>query len=833
MRSSIVITLIAVVIVSAVILVGLISSNNTLLDMMGGGRGGYSGPIGRGQRGVDGEGRLAPGAHASGMNLQMKQMAQGAGFNYIMMLNHLLTSPMPNDPESIRRRQLIELYLRSYRGDFDSRQMYDEPLRQMNRAAPSSIFGAHRRETTNATFLQASHLGQPNPVERGTLISLESQNRTLVTHLFPDWQQRTQPGPHGVWTDNGRDGLPDGEFQIEQGGVQGQRDHLRPVGALGFDVFNITHTMNLLHYNTFEVSQWLGSYAHDSGMLASAASARHNRGAGGITIFSSGMPYWGNAPPAHRSFRNLTNRNVLSTEREREIAFINLFHQTIRRHGWSDSMFTGSSEMNSQNIGLLIALSNGWYIERYAWGQSSNRNTNLFIQNMGTWIRANFDNPPPANIVQTLFREQSFSSAEQMINWIINERVSTAGEVLQRNHNIPISITDSVLGTEGGSHFHGSQQSGITWNFIFYISNTMSTPGFYVNAPNSFPWVMSADAIGFRNMWGPVLSDGEFIRFALEAGMSEALVNQSIIDPTNPQQFFGCIGEGGFSQVAGNSRIIVPELLARLGYDLNTITPGALEILIAAHAISGGHYSQNAGGQRLSPERWYGTGGAASYVDLHGGSGFLRNWSHWNHGFQPQWRESIGVDCMVFIHVATQLNLGIGTTEVVHSGSSSQMWNGSVSTAGRMHTLEDGSEWDARWFALDAQGNILPYGQLGPALHSSQWEPFLRPADIMVARGHGELFFGFNRTNESVIISAHESLFQVRGERRDWTAAPGRFFFIGSAGTGNKSGIHRWSAWTTANDVRNWGRNDTTPSTIRVWRIGSALTPQERNVLGI
>jgi len=362
----------------------------------------------------------------------------------------------------------------------------------------------------------------------------------------------------------------------------------------------------------------------------------------------------------------------------------------------------------------------------------------------------------------------------------------------------------------------------------------MSTPGFYVNATGSFPWVMTGDAVGFRNFWGPTLSDGEFIRFAMQAGMTEVLINQSIIDPTNPQQFFGCIGEGGFSQVAGNSRILVPELLTRLGYNIQTIPSGAMEVLIAAHAISGGHYTQNGFGRRLTPERW------PDLVDLHGGTAFLRNWSHWSHGFQPEWRESVGVDCMVFIHVATQLNLGLTErTGINHAGSSSNMWNNVLNDqariADRIHILDDGTEWDARWFALDANGNVLPFGVQGPAQHSTQWEPFLRPGDIVVARGHGEIFFGFNQTNESVTIHAHESLFQVRGEARDWTAPPGRFFWIGSSGTGNKSGIHRWTTWmsTTDHRVRNWGSNDTTPSTIRVWRIGSALTPAERNQAGI
>jgi len=558
-----------------------------------------------------------------------------------------------------------------------------------------------------------------------------------------------------------------------------------------------------------------------------------------MRIFSSGTPYWGDSPASHghghRAVGTLTDRSVLRSPREREIAYLELFHSTIRRHGWSNTMFTGSVEANAQNIGLLIALANGWYIERYASGTNGN-GVNIFTPQLRSWLDNNFNNPPPANIIQILFPTQDLTSVDSFMRWVEAERTSTVGEVLQQRHSIPITTTDTVLGTQNGSHWRGSQgalvRHGITWNFIFYVSDNMSTPGFYVNATAPFPWVMTGDAVGFRNFWGPTLSDGEFVRFAMSAGMAEALINQSIIDPTNPQQFFNCIAEGGFSQVAGNSRIIVPELLTRLGYDLNTIHPGAMEILIAAHAISGGHYTQNAWGRRLSPERWYGTGGATSYVDLVGGSAFLRNWPHWNHGFQSAWSESIGVDCMVFIHVATQLNLGLERTGIVHSGSSSQMWNGSVGTSDRRHTLDDGSEWDARWFALDANGNILPYGQQGSAQRSTLWEPFLRPGDIMVARGHGEIFFGFNRTSESVTISAQESLFQVRGEARNWTAPPGRFFFIGSAGTGNNSGIHRWTTWQ-GNDVQNWGRNDTTPSTIRVWRIGSALTPQERNQAGI
>jgi hypothetical protein len=192
---------------------------------------------------------------------------------------------------------------------------------------------------------------------------------------------------------------------------------------------------------------------------------------------------------------------------------------------------------------------------------------------------------------------------------------------------------------------------------------------------------------------------------------------------------------------------------------------------------------------------------------------------------------------MVFIHVATQLNLGLGRAGVVHSGSSSQMWNGSVGTANRTHTLDDGTEWDARWFAVDANGNILPYGQLGPFQFSSAWERFLRPGDIIVARGHGEIFFGFNRTPDSVTIHAHESLFQVRGDRRDWTARPGEFFFIGSSGTGNKSGIHRWNRPGSNGNLPNWSGSDGadagSSARIRVWRIGSSLTPQERAQAGI
>jgi len=844
MRLSIIIAIIATTAILAVLLAGLVSSNNILLDMAGSSHGGYSRPIGRGERTAANEGRLATGSHVPGMNLQMAGGGSGggSGFNYLMMLNHLLTSPMPTDAESIRVRQLIELYFRSYRGDFDSQQMHDEPIRQGRRSAPSSLYGTHFRETSNATFLSAERIGQPDPVRIGSVISLEYQTGNLIRTLYPNWQTMMNNRVSSVWVDNGGDGLPDGEFQLEQGGGQGQRNHLMPVGATSFDVFSITHQMNLMHHNTHLAHEWLGAYASNTTLLISAASTIHNRGRAGIQIFASGMPYWGDDPRsrghAHRSIHNLTNRDVLRTPAERDIAFFNLFTETIQRHGWRHTQFSGQVNLTSQNIGLLIALANGWYIERYASGQmvSGSRNqTNLFLQQMETWIRANFDNAPPANIVQVLFPNQ-FQSADQMIDWIRNERVSTAGEVILRQHGIPIATTDTVLGTQDGSHWRGSQGAlvahGITWNFIFYVSDTMATPGFYVNAQNSFPWVMTGDAVGFRNLWGPVLSDGDFIRFAMSAGMSEALVNQSIIDPTNPQQFFNNVGEGGFSQVAGQSRLIVPALLTRLGYDLNTIPPGALEVLIAAHAISGGHYTQNAWGTRLVPERWYGTGGAVSYIDLAGGSAFLRNWSHWGHGFQPEWRESIGVDCMVFIHVASQLNIGLQRTGIVHSGSSSQMWNGAIGTAARTHTLDDGTEWDARWFALDASGNILPYGQQGPAQRSTLWEPHLRPGDIMVARGHGEFFFGFNQTNSAVTITAQESLFQVRGESRDWTAPPGRYFFIGSAGTGNNSGIHRWTTWQ-GNDVRNWGRNDSTPSTIRVWRIGSALTPQERAQAGI
>jgi len=844
MRPFIISGIIIITVIAIIITTGLVSSNNTILDMAGGGRGGYTGPIGRGERQAAGEGRLAAGAHATGMDLQMKSVAGGgSGFNYLMMLNHMQTSPLPTDAESIRRRQLIELYLRSYRGDFDSQQMRDESSRQQARSAPSSLFGTHQRETSNDTFLIASRLGQPDPVRPGAVISLEHQTGDLIRALYPNWQQLMNNRARSVWIDNGRDGLPDGEFQLEQGGGQGQRDHLAPISAVGsprFDIFNITHQMNLMHYNAHLAFQWLGPYAHDNTMLAAASSAMHNRGRGGMQIFSSGTPYWGNDPRshghAHRSVHNLTNRDVLRTPREREIVYLELFHGTIRRFGWTNTQFTGSVEANAQNIGLLIALANGWYIERYAAGEGGN-GRNIFTPQLRAWLNNNFNNPPPANIVQTLFPNQNFASVDNFMHWVETERTSTAGEVLLRRHSIPVATTDLVLGTQNGSHFQGSEHplgphGGITWNFIFYVSDTMSTSGFFTNASNPFPWVMTGDAVGFRNFWGPTLSDGEFIRFAMSAGMAEALINQSIIDPTNPQQFFGCIGEGGFSQVQGVSRTIVPELLTRLGYDTTTIPPGAMEFLIAAHSISGGHYTQNKWGQRLVPERWYGTGGAESYVDLHGGSRFLRLHPHWSHGFQPEWRESIGVDCMVFIHVSSQLNLGIGTTGIVHSGSSSQTWNGNVDTSGRIHTLEDGTEWDARWFSVDENGNVLPFGQLGQHRHSSHWETFLRPGDILVARGHGEIFFGFNRTNESVTITAQESLFQVAGERRDWTAAPGEFFFIGSTGTGNNSGIHRWTRFEGRN-IRNWGRNDTTPSSIRVFRIGAALTPQERNQAGI
>jgi hypothetical protein len=284
---------------------------------------------------------------------------------------------------------------------------------------------------------------------------LEHQTGNLIRALYPNWQTMMTNRVSSVWVDNGRDGLPDGEFQLEQGGGSGQRDHLMPVGASGFDVFSITHQMNRMHYNTHWAYEVLGPYAHDGSMISVVASSRHNRGAGGLRIFASGTPYWGDAPAAHghghRAVGTLTNRNVLSSTREREIAFLELFHGTMRRHGWTNTMFTGSVEQNAQNIGLLIALANGWYIERYASGTSGN-GINIFTPQLRSWLNNNFDNEPHANVVRILFPNQRFASVDNFMHWAESERVSTAGEVLQRRHGISIASTDAVLGTQDGSH---------------------------------------------------------------------------------------------------------------------------------------------------------------------------------------------------------------------------------------------------------------------------------------------------------------------------------------------------------------------------------------------
>ena len=626
-----------------------------------------------------------------------------AGFGLDVM--HMLRLTNPDTLQAQRRREKLELFYMSSRGELDTASMH----------LPAAVLAAmHMNETGGSTFLDGIY-GEA----RGRF---SSTDMTLSRFTGAMARELGLSGRYGVWVDRdtyGGDGFPDGPFQIQSGAPSpGNNARISTLSGTGhlpdrdFDIFFFPDSLSWVNHESAQaVARYQVTDPREAFMLSSAI---HNRGS--VNRQAWGLPYTADGLIRTADFVNTT---APETFRQVRVLFTDLL-SAFSRH---QPPIPGLDGQTMRQLGVFLLLSTGWYVEN--------------VQGLGFLNNAN-----GPTLLAHIFPEASGIAPTDFIR----------DNFYRRPWDV-IGITQAQFAVIYGMN-RESYSNYYRYDSLFKVSN--ETSPLYVNRmpDGSYPPILHVwDNVAIGHITGTAFM-GEVIllNWFLEAGLPTE-IDGNIVDPTNPSSVYRRLSlnnPNSFIPMSRDFELIdnFEQLISMM--EIST-TSGRLASLFHTYEQAGTKYWFGGGGRKVSAQNharhlYF----ANSNRPYEFGADFLNNVLYRDRMGNP-YQPGITLDHDLELYgrrlfdcaVLAMAGPSLGQTSPDGSTMRFAFYSGAIlenshAAEGSVILTIDGVDFDVGMYRASNNAHRLSAFRDNPELSNGG----LQPGDILATRGHAFTILG-------------------------------------------------------------------------------------------